>query len=93
MLKYIAGLTLALALGGATEVLAQASPPGAPSGAQQNFPQHKQMHLTRIGKHIVILQQEQACVQAAANAQAVHACLQQREAAVQALRTQYQGLN
>lgn len=93
MMKYLVFATLAFALGGGTAAVAQTNPPAVPGSAQQNFPQHKQMHLARIGRHIAILQQEQACVQAAANHQAVHVCLQQREAAVQALRAQYQGLN
>jgi len=93
MNKCIIGLSAACMLILSASSFAQtASPPNA-QVAQQNFAQHKQLHLTRISNHIAILQQEQSCVQAAANPQAIQACLQARRSAVQAMEQQFHGLN
>lgn len=92
-LAALAAVLLSLAVLPAS---AQTVPPPAPVPAgplMADFAQHKQMHLTRIGKHIAILQQEQACVQVAANPPAMRACTQARNAAMQALRQEFRARN
>jgi prephenate dehydratase len=85
MLKLVVGLAALGLVCGSIPVLAQ--------GQGENLVQRKQMHLNRIATHIQILQQEQACIQAAANGPAIRACEQTREAAVQAMMQQFRGLN
>jgi len=84
--KYIVMVALLFA---SSVVLAQSNQPAssnnpnAPSGfqgGQQRFEEMKARHLEHISRRIAKLQQIQACVQAAANPEALRACRPQHQA-------------
>ncbi len=60
-----------------------------PGMGRMPFPERRQMLLDRLSREVAILQQEQACVQGAANPAALRNCREQAKGQMMALHQQW----
>ncbi|OIR00817.1 hypothetical protein GALL_171540 [mine drainage metagenome] len=103
MPKLLSVLAVGVGLAVAAPALAQTmSGPNGPNGSMPGmsgqmgpgmgrmpFPERRQRLLERLGREVAILQQEQACVQGAANPPALRNCREQARAQMMALHQQW----